>query len=739
MERDGLLIPLVQRWVDEIHAQTSRQQATAIGQATGIDDLLSNLEIDEAEECSSSDVSLPLHQKVGGVSTPPQNDFLSSATSIEVPSEPQSGNERYDIRPRETDDSVSSILGEMSKLSISQQPLSEFCPHISDPLPRDSVRAKLSSDLQRRDFETGAVYMFERDGSPGFVKIGWTALSIESRGKDWATHGYEPRFLFKVLDVPHAQRAETLTHFELIKEWRQEVKCRAEHCLVKHQEWFEVSKDKAQQVLGDWADFMIRAQPYNQDGTLNKKWRKIIDTMEEKGEALTAARMVEHFEVAFADDSALVEEPANLNHAHQAGHAHDLDNQRTFADNMGSDIACRESLPAEELDKVSLELQASPAIGDLPFTQVSSSQVTEGKLTLDPKLLPSTRIVFQTSQLASPPFKEMPAFRAEQKQLPSFASLREGSGQITNIRSRNLPIFSGKPMFQFGEQLIIEAEPSAPFDVKFGGTSFESDIPPSTRSSTAVLQLSDSQVGDSLFQFRSPPETNSSTTTSGMFQFGKPLLSSTWSFATGPHAGPSQSPSIPLEKPTFQFCSPPTASVSVPLASSVQTGSSAYQVQLPQIVASTTALQLAPAHKTATEMQSGTSSTMQQSSPLSILPNTHPPTCSLQVLEHGPLLIEESVPVRPLTKSGIPSQQPQLETTSQLPTERTVFQFGSTSNTILPSMVEAPSGNLSTFARDSIFQFRASSTLEPKPNAKTASSTQNPLTEHLVLEIESIA
>jgi hypothetical protein len=83
-------------------------------------------------------------------------------------------------------------------------------------------------------------------------------------------HGYGPSLLFRVLEVPYAQPFETLSHFELTMEWRQERKGRAKGCTVSHREWFEVTKEKAEQVLGDWADFMTRAQPYNSDGLLNE-------------------------------------------------------------------------------------------------------------------------------------------------------------------------------------------------------------------------------------------------------------------------------------------------------------------------------------------------------------------------------------------------------------------------------------------------------------------------------------
>lgn len=826
MERDGLLIPLVQRWIDEIRSHVSTQQRTAPEQETGIDDLLSSLTITQPGDCSSSsNISLPLSQRIGSLSSP-RGDLSSSSSSIEVSLNPRNGKERYGMRPRETDDSVSSIIGEMSKLSIFQQPLSEFCPHISDPLPRDSVWAKLSSDLQRRDFETGALYIFERDGSPGYVKIGWTAVSLESRRKDWSTHGYEPRFLFKLLDVPYAQRVETLTHFELIKEWRQEVKCRAENCQVRHQEWFEVTKDKAQQVLGDWADFMVKAQPYNKDGSLVEKWRKIIDAIEEKGEVITAARMMEHIDVSFADESTLVEESVDLNPVPHAGHAHNLENQRLFGENKASDMP-RGSLLAGTLEKVSSQPQHFMAMSNLPTTQVTLSQAAEkqplGKLVLEPEHLPSTQLQFETNTLASTPLT-LPTIQAQQKPLPSFESLlNEGSSEITNIKSSNQSVFagkplfqttsqsttetsksttnssmgfgkdllrfdslskseplfrqshslndpSGKPMFQFGSPLEIEDETPAPFSFQFGKTPLESKISPRARSAPVLPQSSISQTEDLLFRFGSPPKTNSTPPKSVMFPFGKPLLPSTMSFETGSHPRPSQSSDALLEKRVFQFDSSSKPEVGIPVKSSVQPETSAFQFGCPQTVASAKALQPLSARVGALTIQSSTSSMIEQSSAESTLPTAHSLTGSLQLSQLGPPWVEEvtslttvspgtesselllqtaslsksdppervlrtSVPARSLFKTELASQQPQPEKTPQPPKEKTAFQFGSSSNAILPFKVEVPSGLPSPFTRDSIFQFRASSTVEPISKGKTASNIQNPFTENLVSDI----
>jgi hypothetical protein len=199
-------------------------------------------------------------------SSPYQFGSPRSSTTTEFAYQLFEGQPRYDLRPREAN--IFTNSNSTRPTALSQPPLSEFRPHVADPLPSDSVSRKILDPLENRDFETGSLYIFDRASSPGHVKIGWTASSVPARLKDWSNCGYKPNLLFSVHCVPHAQRVETLTHHELIKEWRRERMCKALWCQKSHQEWFEIGKERAAQVLGDWADFMGKAEPYDSEGSL---------------------------------------------------------------------------------------------------------------------------------------------------------------------------------------------------------------------------------------------------------------------------------------------------------------------------------------------------------------------------------------------------------------------------------------------------------------------------------------
>jgi len=227
---------------------------------------------------------------------------LAERWKDEIRTRTAGGESRYDLRSHDTNNRTSAIS--VRPKTTSRPPLSEFRTHIEEPGPGDSVSQKILDKLVDRDFESGSVYIFDRTSSPGYVKIGWTARSISSRLVSWSDCGYTPNLLFSVHHIPHAQRVETLTHFELIKEWRKERRCKAEWCGKSHQEWFEVSKERAEQVLGDWAEFMKVAEPYDSEGFLNDRWKDFVLAMK-SGETLTAKKLLEQSKQSLAKHTTL--------------------------------------------------------------------------------------------------------------------------------------------------------------------------------------------------------------------------------------------------------------------------------------------------------------------------------------------------------------------------------------------------------------------------------------------------
>ena len=231
--------------------------------------------------------------------------------SVEIPPQPVRSSLRYNFRSREVGTSLTSTSHHSTH--ISQPPLSEFQPHIEKPTPSDSVSCKLLECLkggEERDFETGSLYIYHRDSSPGYVKIGWTASSVGARLERWEEKcGYKPKILFSIHEIPNAHRVENLTHYELIKYWRRERMCKKEDCQISHQEWFEISKEQAMLVLMNWAIFFSTAKPYSIKGELKDEWKKAIAKLDSNGEAVTAQKLLQLHAEMWAEEKLLKTEP----------------------------------------------------------------------------------------------------------------------------------------------------------------------------------------------------------------------------------------------------------------------------------------------------------------------------------------------------------------------------------------------------------------------------------------------
>ncbi|KAH7021618.1 T5orf172 domain-containing protein [Microdochium trichocladiopsis] len=178
--------------------------------------------------------------------------------------------------------------------SAARPPLSRFRPHIEEPGQdvASKLRLSLSKDKGLRDFSSGHIYIYSRDEDPGFVKIGWTSFSVRSRLEEWASCGYTPRLIYSSREIPFAQRAETLVHYELSPEWRAERVCQG--CRRSHREWFEVDQARAIRVVKDWEDFMTLEKVYDDSGRLVDSWVRVTRSLVNVGMEITARRLLEH-------------------------------------------------------------------------------------------------------------------------------------------------------------------------------------------------------------------------------------------------------------------------------------------------------------------------------------------------------------------------------------------------------------------------------------------------------------
>ncbi|KAH7384434.1 T5orf172 domain-containing protein [Phaeosphaeria sp. MPI-PUGE-AT-0046c] len=334
-----LLIPLVERWLDEILKRKDLEKSSrhliqaptprTPNQTTQTDSPPSSSSDTSALSATSRNITVetpllhPLYSlssssKASVISnslqlyanpTPPPCDLTNIALSnTSSNSELQETQKRYNLRPRVVQDSLTQ-WSRQTKVAL----LAKFHPYINEPTLEDTVASRLRENLKnpadRRNFETGSVYIYRRESSPGYVKIGWTARTVDARLAKWSECGYTPIEVFRVTGVPYAQRVETLTHHELIKEWRREQPCegcrRNKNIEIQHQEWFEVSEARAMQVLKTWAGLFKKASLYSREGSLKPEWRSLVDAMVEDNGAITSKRLSEHYNLMVAKTAVL--------------------------------------------------------------------------------------------------------------------------------------------------------------------------------------------------------------------------------------------------------------------------------------------------------------------------------------------------------------------------------------------------------------------------------------------------
>ncbi|OQD89513.1 hypothetical protein PENANT_c002G06141 [Penicillium antarcticum] len=323
-----LLTPLAQRWLNEIRTRA----AHCLGNEMSISSLQQGKTHDYAcnipntsspdtrdERFSANSLSRARSQIATSSGTIEASSIIksshphplsSSSNTSELALHSRENHSRYKLRIPQTNRSgETNIIQPSYSFQVS---LSEFRPHIVEPFLSDSVYNKMLDPLEDRDFETGTVYIFDRSSSPGHVKIGWTAKAVSVRLKAWSNCGYDPNLLFHMSGVPYAQRVETLTHHELIKEWRRERRCKAPWCGKSHQEWFEINKEKAEQVLGDWANFISEAKPYESTGCLKPYWKEVIAKIERKTIGITAKELLNCHESTLIDELRVSKEPVGF-------------------------------------------------------------------------------------------------------------------------------------------------------------------------------------------------------------------------------------------------------------------------------------------------------------------------------------------------------------------------------------------------------------------------------------------
>lgn len=147
------------------------------------------------------------------------------------------------------------------------------------------------------------LYIYHTPSSLGHVKIGYTMQPVEKRLKKWSQCGERATLLLATKRINVAPRVESLLHYELAQS-RRKIYCR--HCSKWHNEWFEISHEKAIRVVEDWTDIAATGTLYKSDGSLNRIWARSARLLEEENNGtVTAEALLQQYKELSARDSRL--------------------------------------------------------------------------------------------------------------------------------------------------------------------------------------------------------------------------------------------------------------------------------------------------------------------------------------------------------------------------------------------------------------------------------------------------
>jgi hypothetical protein len=374
------LLPLAERWLEESQRIAAPAPLDNFSAQTSEDG-------DDGDRVSNSTTppttppSFEASQSSTILNRTPQRSTDSlehlTADAVDTTIHSTESQHRYNLRQSNSTVSTNSIT---SLASIYRAPQTEFAMHVTSP-GLDASR-KLLEPLLGKDFSTGSLYIFDRASSHGHVKIGYTTSSVAGRLAAWSKCGYRPQLAHEVGGVPWVKRAETLTHHELIKEWRRERRCNhARGCARAHQEWFETSREKAARVVGGWANFMKRARPYDATGRLKPRWIKFVNELDVKGEVVTAKVLLEQYEAALAESKALPKQLAALVLASKGGSVEEAD--------IKANVKSYETA----VNQVAPQLESSTWLKDEPMSSTFQLNATSSL----PKTQPENVSLFESS------------------------------------------------------------------------------------------------------------------------------------------------------------------------------------------------------------------------------------------------------------------------------------------------------------------------------------------------------
>ena len=175
-------------------------------------------------------------------------------------------------------------------------PTDDLLAHYSQQYPLVQLKQLLKSMRKTTEPTSGWIYAYSRDSLPGFLKIGYTYHSVESRRrgmhpvdyrlKCWEDScGYKPLLQFSVPIPCAAERIEGLVH-QTLREYRR-IEKNCEKCMQRegktgvHKEWFSIDVTMARNIVDLWREFSDQI-PYDGYGNLLDFWSEKVRTVKRR-------------------------------------------------------------------------------------------------------------------------------------------------------------------------------------------------------------------------------------------------------------------------------------------------------------------------------------------------------------------------------------------------------------------------------------------------------------------------
>lgn len=259
---DGLLKVLETNMYCHVHMNKQRLKKVALWKSSITEihkradsEVVQSIE-SNAPEGFESQTRAANTQDTGTLSTKKSNNLILQNRGLPTPRNSRSLSTKFDrdldtFWPEAYDTTVFDVIARSDRLTDYKSSY-----HL--------VRSEVTKSLDSKDQEDGYVYLYEVEGNTGFVKIGYTGRSTETRHNEWRFDcNRDPKVLYPIhsgsaMVVPNARRVEALCHAELDHR-RIRVYCRG--CLKQHIEWFEISPAEAIAVIQKWSKWMATS-PY---------------------------------------------------------------------------------------------------------------------------------------------------------------------------------------------------------------------------------------------------------------------------------------------------------------------------------------------------------------------------------------------------------------------------------------------------------------------------------------------